>query len=90
MSKRVVVDRYGGPEVLQVVEAEDQPPGVGEVAVRVGDDGVGPPAPDAPRGKGLDNLASRAARRGGRFSLEPRADGGTRAEWVVPLDEGDG
>jgi signal transduction histidine kinase len=62
----------------------------GEVAVRVGDDGVGPPAPDAPRGKGLDNLASRAARRGGRFSLEPRADGGTRAEWVVPLDEGDG
>jgi NADPH:quinone reductase-like Zn-dependent oxidoreductase len=35
MSKRVVVGRYGGPEVLQVVEAEDRPPGVGEVAVRV-------------------------------------------------------
>ncbi len=60
----------------------------GEVAVRVGDDGVGPPASDAPRGKGLDNLASRAARRGGRFVLVTQPGGGTRAEWVVPL-EGD-
>ena len=33
--KRVVVDRYGGPEVLRVVEDEDPRPGPGEVRVRV-------------------------------------------------------
>src|SRR5918994_7109299 len=33
--KRVVVDHYGGPEVLKVVEEEDPRPGRGEVLVRV-------------------------------------------------------
>src|SRR5205809_3961517 len=33
--KRVVVDHYGGPEVLQVVEEDDPRPGPGEVRVRV-------------------------------------------------------
>jgi NADPH:quinone reductase len=33
--KRVVVDHYGGPEVLKVVEGEDPRPGPGEVCVRV-------------------------------------------------------
>lgn len=33
--KRVVVDRFGGPEVLRVVEDEDPRPGRGEVRVRV-------------------------------------------------------
>jgi NADPH2:quinone reductase len=33
--KRVVVDRFGGPEVLRVVEGEDPRPGPGEVRVRV-------------------------------------------------------
>jgi NADPH:quinone reductase len=33
--KRVVVERYGGPEVLRVVEEDDPRPGVGEVRVRV-------------------------------------------------------
>ena len=33
--KRVVVDHYGGPEVLKVVEADDPRPGPGEVRVRV-------------------------------------------------------
>src|SRR5215207_3321115 len=33
--KRVVVDRYGGPEVLRVVEEEDPRPGPREVLVRV-------------------------------------------------------
>src|SRR5215475_6921964 len=33
--KRVVVDRYGGPEVVNVVESADPRPGLGEVRVRV-------------------------------------------------------
>ncbi|HEU4426209.1 MAG TPA: medium chain dehydrogenase/reductase family protein [Pilimelia sp.] len=33
--KRVVVDRFGGPEVLRVVEDEDPRPGPGEVCVKV-------------------------------------------------------
>jgi NADPH:quinone reductase-like Zn-dependent oxidoreductase len=33
--KRVVVDRYGGPEVVSVVDAEAPRPGTGEVLVRV-------------------------------------------------------
>jgi NADPH2:quinone reductase len=33
--KRVVVDHYGGPEVLKIVEDEDPRPGRGEVRVRV-------------------------------------------------------
>ena len=35
MTKRVVVDHYGGPEVLKVVEENDPRPGAGEVCVRV-------------------------------------------------------
>lgn len=38
--KRVVIDRFGGPEVLQVVEVEDPRPGPGEVRVRVLASGV--------------------------------------------------
>ena len=33
--KRVIVDRYGGPEVLRVVEEDAPQPGPGEVRVRV-------------------------------------------------------
>jgi NADPH:quinone reductase-like Zn-dependent oxidoreductase len=33
--KRVVVDHYGGPEVLRIVEEEDPRPGPGEVRIRV-------------------------------------------------------
>src|SRR4249919_2205717 len=33
--KRVVVEKYGGPEVLSVVEDDDPRPGPGEVRVRV-------------------------------------------------------
>jgi NADPH:quinone reductase len=33
--KRVVVDHYGGPEVVRVVEGDDPRPGPGEVRVRV-------------------------------------------------------
>lgn len=33
--KRVIVDRFGGPEVLRIVEVEDPRPGRGEVLVQV-------------------------------------------------------
>ena len=33
--KRVVVDRFGGPEVLKIVEEDDPRPGPGEIRVRV-------------------------------------------------------
>jgi NADPH2:quinone reductase len=38
--KRVVVDHFGGPDVLKVVEADDPRPGPGEVRVRVLASGV--------------------------------------------------
>ena len=38
--KRVVVDRFGGPEVVRVVEDDDPRPGRGEVRVRVLASGV--------------------------------------------------
>ena len=33
--KRVIVDRYGGPEVLRVLDDEDPRPAAGEVRVRL-------------------------------------------------------
>ena len=35
MTKRIIVERYGGPEVLKVVEEADPRPGAGEVRVKV-------------------------------------------------------
>jgi signal transduction histidine kinase len=57
----------------------------GELVAEITDDGSGPPAEDAPRGHGLDNMAERAELLGGWFGLRPRAGGGTIAEWRVPL-----
>jgi signal transduction histidine kinase len=54
--------------------------------LRVADDGVGPPAPDQPRGHGLDNMAARAARRGGSFDIGPATSNGTVVEWRVPVE----
>ncbi|HEY2643917.1 MAG TPA: NADP-dependent oxidoreductase [Galbitalea sp.] len=42
MSKAVRFDRYGGAEVLQVVEVDDRPPGPGEVRVSVRAAGINP------------------------------------------------
>jgi signal transduction histidine kinase len=57
------------------------------VLVRVEDDGVGI-ADEIPSGSGLGvrNLAHRAERLGGSFTLSTRERGGTRAEWWVPTD----
>jgi two-component system, NarL family, sensor histidine kinase DevS len=55
-----------------------------ELVLRVTDDGVGPPASDQPRGHGLDNMAARAADRGGSFAIRPAGANGTVVEWRVP------
>jgi signal transduction histidine kinase len=55
-----------------------------EVTLRVVDDGVGPPAADAPRGNGLRNMAARAEKLGGRFELGPGPAGGTELVWRAP------
>jgi PAS domain S-box-containing protein len=56
----------------------------GSVSVTVIDDGVG--ATDGNRGSGLSNLEERARILGGRFAVTLPAGGGTRLDWVVPLD----
>jgi signal transduction histidine kinase len=55
-----------------------------EIVVRVIDDGIGPPASDALRGHGLNNMTARAERHGGRFKLGAGTAGGTVLEWAVP------
>ena len=55
-----------------------------QVVLRVVDDGIGPPAPDAPRGHGLKNMEARAARHGGRFELRAGPPTGSVLEWQVP------
>jgi signal transduction histidine kinase len=48
-----------------------------EIVVRVIDNGIGPPASDALRGHGLNNMEARAQRHGGRFELGAGTAGGT-------------
>ena len=62
------------------VTAED-----GRLQLLVADDGVGPPAEDAPRGNGLANMARRAERLGGSCTLTVSSTGGTLVTWDVPL-----
>jgi len=57
----------------------------GYVTVRVDDDGHG--VRGSNRASGTVNLAARAAVRGGRYSLDARAGGGTSSTWSVPLPE---
>jgi PAS domain S-box-containing protein len=56
-----------------------------EVVLTVVDDGVGMPGAVA-GGRGLVNLADRAADLGGRFEVERATSGGTRLEWRVPAE----
>jgi signal transduction histidine kinase len=57
-----------------------------ELILRVTDDGVGPPAPDQPRGRGLDNMAARAGGRGGSFQIGAATPRGTELVWRVPIN----
>jgi signal transduction histidine kinase len=62
------------------VTAED-----GQLRLLVADDGIGPPADDAPRGHGLANMAQRASRLGGSCRLSISDTGGTLVTWEAPL-----
>jgi signal transduction histidine kinase len=55
-----------------------------QVVLRVVDDGIGPPAPDTPRGHGLKNMKARAAHFGGRFELRAGEPKGSVLEWQAP------
>ncbi len=59
------------------------------VSVVIADDGVGIPAA-LTRSSGTANLATRAAKLGGTFSMASRDGGGTRLAWTAPIDALDG
>ncbi|MFD8753881.1 GAF domain-containing protein [Kitasatospora sp. NPDC059577] len=55
----------------------------GRVVLTVADDGVG--VPEGGRRSGLRNLAERAERVGGSFTVGPAEGGGTRLSWEAPV-----
>ncbi len=56
------------------------------IRLQVVDNGVGLPA-ELAEGNGLGNLAARAAKSGGSFTLGPAGGGGTAAVWSVPAPQ---
>jgi signal transduction histidine kinase len=64
---------------IEVLAADD-------LLLRVTDDGIGPPDETSTRGHGLRNMALRAEKLGGTFSLRAAEPTGTLVEWRVPLD----
>lgn len=57
-----------------------------DVCLRVIDDGIGPPDDMTPRGKGLRNMAARAAKLGGALELRGGPGAGTVLEWRAPKE----
>ncbi|RZS91383.1 histidine kinase/DNA gyrase B/HSP90-like ATPase [Motilibacter rhizosphaerae] len=57
-----------------------------DVVLVVEDDGRG--YVEDRHGSGMRNMRSRATKQGGRLTVSPRASGGTRLEWRVPLPVG--
>ncbi len=57
-----------------------------ELTLTVADDGIGVPD-EVLGGRGLVNMAERAAQLGGKFSITTRASGGAMFTWTVPLPE---
>jgi len=55
-----------------------------DVTLRVFDDGVGPPPVGATTGRGSANMAARAQRLGGSFTLRSGEPRGASLEWRVP------
>ncbi|MBA3288090.1 MAG: GAF domain-containing sensor histidine kinase, partial [Acidimicrobiia bacterium] len=62
----------------------------GHASLKVVDDGIGPPVGRPVTGRGLGNMASRAERHGGRFTLEHGPPSGTVLTWSVPTGVQDG
>lgn len=56
----------------------------GRLTATIDDEGIGP-GEGRSGGRGLENLAGRAAEFGGGSSIEPRPGGGSRVRWWVPL-----
>jgi signal transduction histidine kinase len=74
-----VARHAGATHVAVAVSAGD------EIRLQVADNGRGlPEEVNLHRGLGLRNMASRAEALGGTFTAQPRDDGGTAVEWVVP------
>jgi signal transduction histidine kinase len=57
----------------------------GHLLLDVSDDGIGPPGPEEPRGRGLDNMAARARRLGGSLDLGAGEPRGTVLRWRIPV-----
>jgi signal transduction histidine kinase len=76
------IARHAGASVAEI-DVEVLGP---DLVLRVTDNGVGVPDVEGRRvgGRGLRNLAGRAAEMGGEFSIERRAEGGTSLTWIVP------
>jgi PAS domain S-box-containing protein len=77
------VARHAQASTVQVtVDARDG------LLLRVEDDGVGPPPTRSgrPWGRGLGNMAARADKLGGEFTLEACSPQGTSVTWRVPVD----
>ena len=55
-----------------------------QLTIVIIDDGVG--LKDVSRSSGLQNLSNRATSMGGRFSVVGQSTGGTRLEWIVPIE----
>jgi signal transduction histidine kinase len=55
-----------------------------DVTLTVTDDGIGPPQAGARRGHGIANMAARAEKLGGTFTVEPAHPSGTQLVWRVP------
>ncbi len=60
------------------------------LTLTVCDNGVGIPEPPPHRGRGLDNLASRAEELGGTFQVRRASSGGTEVSWRVPVSPPNG
>ena len=73
--------RHSGAQNVEIVVEVGN-----DLLVSVRDDGRGPRDAGAnPAGRGLRNLARRAAARGGSFRFGPASAGGVLVEWRVPL-----
>jgi signal transduction histidine kinase len=70
--------RHGRPSTITVEIAVDE-----DLTITVADDGVG--IPDDVSRSGLENLAARAARMQGRFTVRRGESGGTVLVWSAPL-----